>query len=128
MLLALAGLALAGSHVPTFDVDGRYTKAPFAGMETLVVEPAQALAQIKPAAEPFVPTAERVKNAAEAGANALVFTNPTSNWADLTLGGVAIGQIGPYNTIRFDGVARGASYALELRFASGFVRTFVVTD
>jgi len=132
MLLALLapgflGAALAGSHVPTFAVDQRYTPAPFAGMEKLVVEPAQALAQIKPLSAPLADTVERVRNGAAPGVNSIVFTNPTSNWADLTLGGVVIGEIGPYNTITFDGVPRG-NWQLDLRFASGFVRSFVVTD
>jgi hypothetical protein len=127
MVLALVGLALAGTHVPTYAEDQRYTDAPFAGLESLVVEPAQALPRIQAAASPFAATADVVNNEAAAGVDSLWFTNPTSNWADVTVGGVAIGQIGPYNTMKLDGLKR-AAYAVDLRYATGFVREFVVTD
>lgn len=125
MFLTLISVALA-THVPTFALDPLYTKAPFAGFEALVVEPSVAIPQMKAVAAPSA-RAERVANGAEAGANAVVFTNPANNWADLTLGGVKVGSIGPYATVRMDGVPRG-TYELSLAFNTGYVRSFVVTD
>lgn len=125
MFLTLISVALA-THVPTFALDPLYTKAPFAGFEALVVEPSVAIPQMKSVAAPSA-RSERVANGAEAGANAVVFTNPANNWADLTLGGVKVGSIGPYATVRMDGVPRG-TYELNLVFTTGYVRSFVVTD
>jgi len=121
LLAFVAGPAVAGTHVPTFEPDPAYTKAPIAGLRSLVADPAVLVARLGPSSE--VPaTAERVKNAA---ADGLSFTNPASNWADLTINGVAIGNIGPYSTVQVSGVAAGP-YVLTLTFASGYVRTFVV--
>ena len=125
MFLTLISAALA-THVTTFALDPLFTKAPFAGFEVLVVEPSVAIPQMKASSAP-AGTAERVANSAEAGANAVVFTNPANNWAVLSLGGVKIGNIGPYVTVRMDGVPRG-SYDLSLAFTTGYVRSFVVTD
>lgn len=125
MFLTLISAALA-THVTTFALDPLFTKAPFAGFEVLVVEPSVAIPQMKASSAPAA-TAERVANGAEAGANAVVFTNPANNWAVLSLGGVKIGNIGPYVTVRMDGVPRG-SYDLSLAFTTGYVRSFVVTD
>jgi hypothetical protein len=125
MFLTLIGVALA-THVPTFAIDPLYTKAPFAGFEALVVEPSVAIPQMKQVAAPG-PRLERVANGAEAGANAVVFTNPANNWAELSLGGVKVGNIGPYATVRMEGVPRG-SYELSLAFTTGYVRSFLVTD
>lgn len=119
-LLALP--ARAGTHVPTFEPDPAYTKAPIAGLRDLVADPAVLIAQLKPSTAPPPAAAERARNTASEG---LAFTNPASNWAALSINGIAVGTIGPYNTVQISGVPSGA-YALTLTFASGYVRTFVV--
>lgn len=125
MLLCIAGLALA-THVTTFDIDPLYTRGAFSGFESLLVEPATIQSQVRPASS--APAgAEPVKNGAAAGEKALVFTNPANNGAELSVNGTKIGWIGPYATVRMDGLARGA-YTVRLSFTTGYVRTFQVVD
>jgi outer membrane protein OmpA-like peptidoglycan-associated protein len=124
MLFSLVGFAFA-THVTTFDVNVRWTPPPFSGLESLVVDPAKAVDQIEPLKGPLPPETERVANLAVKGERALVFTNPMSTWADLTVNGLPIGIIGPYATMRLDGVKNGL-YAVALRTPTLFVRTFSV--
>ncbi|MEN9786564.1 MAG: hypothetical protein RLZZ299_1828 [Pseudomonadota bacterium] len=125
MLLCLAGLALA-THVTTFDIDPLYTRGAFTGFESLLAEPATLQSQLRPAST-APGGAEPVKNAAAAGEKALVFTNPANNGAELSVNGTKVGWIGPYATVRMDGLARGA-YTVRLAFTTGYVRTFQVVD
>jgi outer membrane protein OmpA-like peptidoglycan-associated protein len=125
MLFALAGLALA-THVKTFDVDPTYTKSPFSGLESLAVDPAVATAQLKPTTGPFPPTAEVIRGGTRVKDGALVFTNPTQTWAEMSINGLVVGVIGPYATSRFEGLAAG-QYLVALKLPTGFVRDFVAT-
>jgi outer membrane protein OmpA-like peptidoglycan-associated protein len=125
MLFALASLALA-THVKTFDIDPNYTKAPFSGLESLVVDPAVAVGQLKPSTGPFPATAEVIPGRTRVKDNALVFTNPTQTWADMSVNGLLVGTIGPYATARFEGLAPG-QYHVSLKLPTGFVRDFVAT-
>jgi len=124
MLFSLVGFAFA-THVSTFDVNARWTPPPFSGLESLVVDPAKAVDQLEPLKGPLPPEAEAVANLAVKGERALVFTNPMSTWADLTVNGLPIGIIGPYATMRLEGVKNGL-YTLALRTPTLFVRTFSV--
>ena len=119
--MLIASVALAANHVQTFVVDPAYTKPPFAGMEQLFVDPAATQAQLKPLAER--PTAEKVADTP--GVGKLIFTNPMSQWAEVTLNGIKVGIIGPYATCTFDGVGAGW-YTLEAKVSTGFARTFAV--
>lgn len=121
MLVLIASVALAANHVQTFVIDPSYTKPPFAGMEQLFVDPAATQAQLKPMAER--PAGEKVVDAP--GAGKLVFTNPMSQWAEVTVNGIKVGIIGPYATCTFDGMGAGW-YALEAKVSTGFARTFAV--
>ncbi|MFZ5477902.1 MAG: OmpA family protein [Myxococcota bacterium] len=121
MLLALAALAHA-THVHTFDVDPNYTKSPFSGLESLTVDPAVALGQLQPVSPPFAPELEILP--ARSREKALVFTNPTSTWAEIAVNGLAVGTIGPYATARFEGVRPGA-YVVKIKLPTGLERTFV---
>jgi hypothetical protein len=126
LALVAAAPAVAGTHVGTFENDGAYTKAPIAGLYSAAADGAVIVASLKPAAAPFPATAEHVRNEAAPGSDVMVaFTNPASNWADLSINGVAVGVIGPYNTVRLSGVPTGA-YVFTLTFASGYTRTLVV--
>jgi hypothetical protein len=121
MWLLLAAAAFAANNSTTFVVDPAYTKPPFGGMEQLFVEPATVQGQLKPfdAAQP----GEKVKDAPAPGA--IVFTNPMSQWGELTVNGVKIGIIGPYATCKLEGVTAGW-YKLEVKVPTGFARTFAV--
>ena len=122
-ILTLVGLASA-THVTTYDVNVKWTKAPFAGLESVVVDPVAFAAQLQPLAA-LPASAEPVENLAAKGDPALVFTNPLSSWADLTLNGQVVGIIGPYATMRLEGLEPGA-YALGLQVPTGRARTFGV--
>lgn len=121
MLVLIASLALASNHVPTFVIDPSFTKPPFAGMEQLYVDPTATQAQLKPVADR--PTGEKAADAP--GVGKLVFTNPMSQWAEITVNGVKIGILGPYGTCTFDGIGAGW-YTLEAKVSTGFARTFAV--
>lgn len=123
-LLAFVGLASA-THVTTFEVNVKWTDPPFAGMESLVVDPAVFLAQLQPVRGPFPPEVEALENEALPGQRQLAFTNPMNNWADLKINGTPVGVLGPYSTLKLDGVRYG-TYTLELKQPTGFVRTFAV--
>ena len=123
-LLSFVGLAFA-THVETFDVNNRWTKAPFSGLESLVIDPAVVVEQLKPVRAPFPPEVEEVENLAVKGDRALVFTNPMMSWAELTLNGLAIGTIGPLTTMRLEGLKVG-TYTVQLKPPTGVVRTFAV--
>lgn len=124
MLLSLCGLALA-THVTTFDLDPLYTKAPFSGLESLVVEPATAQAQLQPMAATDLKTLEKLDSVAAPGSRTLAFTNPASNWAEVSVNALPIGIIGPYATMSLAGLRPG-SYHVSLKFPTGFVRDFAV--
>jgi outer membrane protein OmpA-like peptidoglycan-associated protein len=124
MLISLIALASA-ARVNTYDVDTEYTKGQFAGLESLVVDPAAAVKTIQPAQAPFPATAERTRNEAAPGDNALVFTNPTSTFAEYSVNGTVIGTIGPFATARLEGLQHGM-YDLGLKLPTGYRRDFVV--
>src|SRR5687767_7439281 len=119
MILALAGLAFA-THVKTFDIDPTYTKSPFSGLESLAVDPAVAATQLKPSDGPFPPAAEVIPGTPRVKDGALVFTNPTQTWAEMSINGLLVGNIGPYATSRFEGIAPGR-YHVSLKLPTGFV-------
>lgn len=124
LLLALFHVASAAT-ISTFPVDPAYTKAPFSGMESLVVDPVATAAALTPDTAPVGPDVESIASGVQAPDPGLVFTNPTSTWAWLAINGARIGSIGPFATARFDGVTPGR-YRLELTLPNGFVRTFEV--
>lgn len=121
MLLALAFAALADNNVTTFVVDPAYTPPPFAGLERLDVDPAVVAKQLAPAAAK--PPGEAAHDAA--GKGQLVLTNPMSQWAEVKVQGQAIGILGPYATMRLDGLGAGW-YAVTLGVPTGFSRKFAV--
>ena len=126
MLTLLSALNLAwATHVTTYDVNVSWTKAPFSGMESLVVEPGKFIQELRPAVGPTPPLAEPTPNLAVAGEKALVFTNPMSNWANVEINGQAVGTIGPYTTMRIDGV-RAGNYLIQLQVPTMHERTFAV--
>ncbi|MDP2309327.1 MAG: OmpA family protein [Pseudomonadota bacterium] len=123
MLFSLIGLAFA-THVATFDTNVRWTKAPFSGLESLVVDPAVALGQLSPIKPPLPADAEEVPNLAAQSERALVFTNPLSSWAEVAVNGLPIGTIGPYATMRLEGLTFGL-HMVALEVPTGSIRTFV---
>lgn len=124
MLYSLFALASA-THVATFETDPLYTRGPFSGMESVVVDPAVALQTMRPLAPPYAADAEEWSNEAKPGDAALMFTNPTSTWAELSINDVVIGIIGPYATARFEGLRPGI-YQLAIKLPTGMVRHFTV--
>lgn len=124
MILSLVGVALA-THVTTFDIDPLYTKSPISGLEGLVVEPAAVQAQLKPLAGADLPTAERGRNEAKPRERALAFTNPGNNWAEVSINGLNLGIVGPYATMKLEGLKSG-NYHVNLKYPTGYVRDFVV--
>jgi outer membrane protein OmpA-like peptidoglycan-associated protein len=123
-VLLAAPLAHA-THVSTYALDPLYTKGPFAGMGSLVVDPAAVLPKLQPYTSPTPKGALELTTEAVAPDRALVFTNPTDTWAVLHINGMAIGNIGPYATARFEGLKPGP-YWLTLVLPSGFHREFLV--
>jgi hypothetical protein len=126
MLLLLASLALADKNVHTFVNDPQYTPPPFAGLERLYIDPATTAAQVKPAADR--PAGERVVDAP--GTGSMVFTNPMSQWGEVTLRGATepglkIGTIGPFATMKLDGFQAGF-YTVDVWVTTGLTRHFVV--
>ena len=124
MLFSLIGLAFA-THVSTFDVNVRWTKAPFSGLESLVVDPAVALEQLSPVKPPLPADVEPVPNLAAQTERALVFTNPLSSWAEVAVNGLPIGTIGPYSTMRLEGLKFGL-HTVALHVPTGITRTFAI--
>ena len=124
-LLFAASTAWADNNVTTFITDPQYTVAPFAGLERLYVDPAQSAGQVKPLANK--PAVESVPDNAAAGAakSQLVFTNPMSQWGEVTVGGLKIGTIGPFATMRLDGLGAGW-YQVDVWVATGLTRHFAV--
>lgn len=122
MTLLLAGIALA-THVHTFDVDPLYTRGPFSGFESLVVDPAQAQAKLAPLAELTDAHAQWVENEALPRERALQFTNPTNTWAHFFVNDERIGTIGPYATVRMEGLKPG-NYRIRLELPNGYDRLF----
>lgn len=121
LLPLLASFALADSHVATFVTDPAYTKAPFAGLERLYVDPATTVAQVKPLTAK--PSAERVPDAP--GTHTVVFTNPMSAFGEVTVNGTKVGTVGPFATVHLEGFAAGW-YQLDVTMTSGFARHFAV--
>ena len=121
MLALFAALAFARPQVQTFQVDRQYTPAPFAGLERLYVDPATTTAMLHGSATPVA--GEHVLDAP--GHGQLVFTNPMSNWGEVTVGGVKIGTIGPYATMTLDGFGVGF-YAVDVGVSTGLTRHFSV--
>jgi outer membrane protein OmpA-like peptidoglycan-associated protein len=125
MLLSLLISAAYATHVPTYEQDNLRTTGPLAGMESLVVEPAAFLKEVKPLANPPGAGVEKLKNEAGDAPDILKFTNPMSNWAWVTVNGIKVGTINPYGTITFTGLPSGW-YQLDLAQPTGFVRHFAV--
>jgi outer membrane protein OmpA-like peptidoglycan-associated protein len=123
-LFPLIGLAFA-THVTTYDTNVKWTKPPFSGLESLSVDPAVVVSQIKPIRPPLPADIEVVPNLATRGEEALVFTNPMSQWSELTLNGLQIGIIGPYATMRLEGLKSGL-YEISLEPPTHRVRNFSV--
>jgi len=122
MLLPLVvSFAFADKNVHTFVNDPEYTKAPFAGLERLYVDPATTVAQVKPMASR--PAAEKVKDAP--GTHQVVFTNPMSAFGEVALNGTTVGTLGPFATIHLEGFAAGW-YQLDVTMTSGFSRHFAI--
>lgn len=122
MLLALLlSFAAADTHIPVYVKDPQYTKAPFEGLERLYVDPAATAAQVKPQASR--PSGERVADAP--GTGTIVFTNPLSQWAELTVNGTKIGTIGPYATCHLEGFGAGW-YQVDAWVSTGLTRHFAV--
>jgi len=134
MLSLLLSISVAwATHVTTYEPDVLRTTGPLAGMESLVVEPQQALSQLKPlAAQPGVGVEVVANGAIMVGGEGaktpeetLIFTNPVSTWCWLTLNGTKIGTINPYATITFTGVKSGW-YQIDLHEPNGFERHLAV--
>lgn len=122
MLLAfLLGLAHADPHVATFVTDPAYTKAPFAGLERLYVDPAITVGQVQPLAAK--PAGEAIKDAP--ASRSLVFTNPLNQWGEMAVNGTKVGTIGPFATCRLEGFA-GGWYLVDVEMSTGFTRHFSV--
>ncbi len=121
MLSLFLSVALAENHVTTFVTDPQYTLPPFAGLERLYVDPAQTVPMLKPAASR--PAGETVLDAP--GKGQLVFTNPMSQWGEVTVSGQKLGTIGPFATMRLDGIAPG-HYLVDVWIPTGFTRHFSV--
>lgn len=122
MTLLLAGLAFA-THVHTFELDPLYTKGLFSGFESLVVDPAQAQAKLAPLAGVTEAHAQWVENEALPRERALQFTNPTNTWAHIFVNDERIGTIGPYATVRMEGLKPG-NYKILLELPNGYDRLF----
>lgn len=123
-LLSLVGLALA-THVTTFDTNPGWTDAPFSGMESVAVDPVAFARDLQPAHGPFPADAEPRRSEGALGEKALVFTNPMSNWAKMTINGTFVGILPPYAQSRLEGVRPG-NYVVTLEIPTARVRTFVV--
>ena len=121
LLPILVSVALADKNVATFVTDPEYTKAPFAGLERLYVDPATTTAQLKPQAEK--PRAESVVDTP--GAGSLEFTNPMAQWGELSVNGTKVGTIGPFATAHLAGFAAGW-YAVDVNVPTGYARHFAV--
>lgn len=121
MLTLLFSLALADNNVTTFVTDPQYTPPPFAGLERLYVDPAQTLPLLKPEAQR--PVGETVLDAP--GQGQLVFTNPMSQWGEVTVSGQKLGTIGPFATMRLDGATPG-HYLVSVWIPTGLTRHFAV--
>jgi len=124
MLLLLAQLALA-THVTTFEADPAWTKAPFSGLESLVVDPAQVTPTLSPWTGATPPNAMSIANGAEPPDRTLTFTNPTNTWGYLSINGTLIGTINPYATARFEGLKPG-QWWISLKLNNGHQREFLV--
>ncbi|MES2639112.1 MAG: OmpA family protein [Myxococcota bacterium] len=124
LLFSLFGLANA-THVTTYEVNNLWTKAPFSGLESLVVDPVVALEQLAPVKPPFAADVEDVPNLAAQTERALVFTNPLASWAEVAVNGLPIGTIGPYTTMRLEGLKFGL-HTVALKVPTGITRTFAI--
>lgn len=121
-MLSLLLVCLAhATHITTYEPDVMRTKAPFGGMESLVVDPKPFLEQLEPLKAPPGPGVERYANGPGGSPSVLVFTNPMSNWAWLTINGTKVGTINPFGTITMEGVKPGW-YQLDLAEPTGWVR------
>jgi len=122
--LALLGLAQA-TTVGTFPTNPAFTSGPFSGLETLVVDPAVTAAELVPDAAPVPLSVQVLRSEAPPPDRALVFTNPTSTWAWLSVNQRRIGTVAPFATVRLQGLAPGR-YRVDLLLPNGFSRAFEV--
>ncbi len=124
LFLAFVGYASA-THVATYDTNVAWTKPPFMGLESLSVDPAVFVQQLQPLKAPLAADVEPLPNQAATGDLALVFTNPQSSWAKLSLNSLPIGTLGPYAQMRLEGLKPGL-YSVTLEVPTRRVRTFAV--
>lgn len=125
MLTLLLVASSYATHVTTYEPDNLRTTGVFAGMESLIVDPATAIPALTPLAAAPTGAVERVANEKGGSASVLVFTNPASTWAWLSLNGTRMGTISPYGTITVQGVKPGW-YTLDLELPTGFVRRMAI--
>lgn len=123
-MFALLGLAHAAT-VGTFPTNPSFTSGPFSGLEALVVDPAVTAAELVPDEAPMPSSVQRVRSEARPPDTALVFTNPTSTWAWLSVNQHRIGTVAPFATVRLEGLAPGR-YRVDLLLPNGFTRAFEV--
>lgn len=124
MLLLLISLASA-THVKTYEPDVMRTKGPFSGMESLIVDAKVFIAQAQPLSAAPGGAVEVFPNEKGGSASVMVFTNPGSSWAWLTINGTKVGTINPYGTITVDGLHSGW-YELDLLYPNGFTRKIAI--
>lgn len=125
MLALLLIASSQATHVTTYEQDNLRTTGVFAGMESLIVDPAAAIPALTPLSAPPTGAVQRVANEKGGSASVLVFTNPASNWAWLSINGTRMGTINPYGTITVQGMKPGW-YTIDLAFPTGFVRHLAV--
>lgn len=123
-MLLLASLAWA-THVTTFALDPLYTKPPFSGLESVVVDPVAFAAAATPWKGATDAWAQRLPNEARPRERALQFTNPTNTWGWLLINDQKVGTIGPYATARLEGLALG-EYKVSLILNNGYRREFLI--
>ena len=125
MLALLFATLASATHVTTYEPDVLRTKAPFAGMETLVLDDVKTwVSQLQPQGSP-TGVVEKLVNGPGGSPSVLVFPNPMSSWAWMTINGTKVGTINPLATMTLEGVKPGW-YEIKLDLPTGFVRTFAV--
>ncbi len=125
MLALLFATLASATHVTTYEPDVLRTKAPFAGMETLVLDDVKTwISQLQPTGAP-TGVVEKLVNGPGGSPSVLVFHNPMNGWAWMTINGTKVGTINPYATMTLEGVKPGW-YVIMLEVPTGFQRTFAV--
>lgn len=125
MLALLLIASSSATHVTTYEQDNLRTTGTFAGMESLIVDPATAIPALQPLTAAPVGGVEKLANGKGGSGTVMVFTNPASTWAWLNINGTRVGTISPYGTITVQGMKPGW-YSLDLEFPTGFTRRIAV--